>query len=75
MISDDWLHKTRFCKKKGANQNFPHKKGGWSKRGGGLNNFVFRGGGGDSYPDAHYETPHFKVPSNTDFNFSLTVNT
>ena len=33
-ISDDRLHKTRFCKKKGggANQNFPHKEGGWSKR-------------------------------------------
>ena len=33
MISDDRLHKTRFCKKGGANQNFPHKEGGWSKRG------------------------------------------
>ena len=28
-ISDDRLHKTRFCKKEGggANQNFPHKEG------------------------------------------------
>ena len=28
MISDNRLHKTRFCKKKGggANQNFPHKE-------------------------------------------------
>ena len=44
MISDDRLHKRRFCKKKGwAKQNFPHKEGGWSKRGG-LNDFVFGGG-------------------------------
>ena len=41
MKSDDRLHKTQLCKKKGgANQNFPHKEGGWSK-GGALNNFVF----------------------------------
>ena len=46
MISDDRLHKTSFCKKKGANQNFPHKEGGWSQRGGGLNDVVFEGGGG-----------------------------
>ena len=45
MISDKKLHKTRFCKKGGgggANQNFPHKEGSWSKRGG-LNDFVFSG--------------------------------
>ena len=41
MISDDRLHKTRFCKKKGgANQNFPHKEGGLEQKGG-LNEFVF----------------------------------
>ena len=41
MISDR-LYKTRFCKKNGGtNQNFPHKKGGWSKRVGGLNDSVF----------------------------------
>ena len=39
MISDDRLHKTRFCKKRGANQNFPHKEGGLSKRED-LNDFV-----------------------------------
>ena len=39
MISDDRLHKTRFCKKRRANQNSPHKEGGWSKRGGGLEQF------------------------------------
>ena len=65
MISDDRLHKTRFCKKReGANQNFSHKEGGWSKRRG-LEQFrilrrgvclkregdFFKGG---SYPDAHY---------------------
>ena len=44
MISDDRLHKTRFCKQGGANQNYPHKEGGWSKRGS-LNDFVFFGGG------------------------------
>ena len=68
MISDDRLHKTRFCKNGGANQNFPHKQGGWSKRGGGLERFCIlkgglakkrgmtflRGGGGGSYPGAHY---------------------
>ena len=68
MISDDRLHKTRFCKKKeggcgGVNQNFPHKEGGWSKRGG-LEQFrILRGGvdqkeegdflKGGSYPGAH----------------------
>ena len=47
MISDDRLHKTRFCKKRGPNQNFPHKEGGWSKRGGGLERFrILTGGGG-----------------------------
>ena len=43
MISDDRLHKTRFWRKSGgwggglgvANQNFPHKEGGWSKKWGG----------------------------------------
>ena len=46
MISDDRPHKTRFCKKKGAaDQNFPYKKGGWSK-GGGLERFHFFKGGG-----------------------------
>ena len=51
MISDDRFHKTRFFKKEGggggrggANQNFPHKKGDWSK-GGGLEQFrILRGG-------------------------------
>ena len=46
IISDDMLHKTRFCKKGKANQNFPHKEGGWSKREGlkkeGVD--VFKGG-------------------------------
>ena len=46
MISDDRLHKTRFCKKKGggANQNFQHKEGGWSKMGRELEKFrILRG--------------------------------
>ena len=35
MISGDRLHKTRFVQKGGrANQNVPHKEGGWSKSGG-----------------------------------------
>ena len=68
MISDNRLHKTRFCKKRGeANQNFPHKEGGLSEREGGLNDFVFWGrlvkkmevtflrGGRGSYPGSHYE--------------------
>ena len=33
--------KQDFVKKGGANQNFPHKEGDWSKRGGGMNDFVF----------------------------------
>ena len=37
--------KQDFVKKVGANQNFPHKEGGWNKRGD-LNDFVFWGGGG-----------------------------
>ena len=37
MLSEEGLHKTRFCKNRGgggwANQNFPHKGGlDWSKR-------------------------------------------
>ena len=45
MISDDRLHKTRFCKKKGGGgltKTFlvPHKEGGWSAKGG-LNDFMF----------------------------------
>ena len=50
----------------GAKQNFPHKEGGWSKRGGGLQRFCsLRGGvgqkergdffeGGGSYSGVHY---------------------
>ena len=66
MISDDRLHKTRFCKKKcGANQKFSHKEVGWSKRGGLERLRILRGGGfsqkeggnffkeGGSYPGAH----------------------
>ena len=39
--SDDRLHKTRFCKKRGANQNFPHKE----EKGGGLERFLILMGG------------------------------
>ena len=38
--------KQDFVKKGGPNQNFPHKEGGWSKRGGGLERLrILRGGG------------------------------
>ena len=33
MISDNRLHKTRFCKKRGANRNCPHKEGVGAKKG------------------------------------------
>ena len=57
--------KQDFVKKRGgANQNVPHKEGGWSKRGRLEQFHIFRvafgqkeGGdflGGDSYPGAHY---------------------
>ena len=47
MISDNRLHKTRFCKKRGANQNCPHKEGVGAKEGGGLERFhILRGRGG-----------------------------
>ena len=67
-ISDDRLHKTRFCKKKGGLTKMFLTKRGVGAKGGGLNDFIFSGGmwpkrGGDfsrgrgwggSYPGALY---------------------
>ena len=66
MISDDRLHKTRFCKKRGGlTKTFFIKRGVGEK--GGLERFCifrggcqkevgdfFEGGGGGSYPGAHH---------------------
>ena len=42
MISDDRLHKTRFCKKGGLTKTFLIKRGVGAKGGGGLNNFDYK---------------------------------
>ena len=76
MISDDRLHKKRFCKKKGGLIKTFLIKRGVGARGGGLERFhILRGGfcqkegidffmgEGGSYPGAHYAdiNPTFHV--------------
>ena len=78
-ISDDRIHKTRFCKKGGLTKIFLIKREVGAKGGGGLEQFrILRGDlakkrgvtflRGCSYPGAHYELIHSRKIKKTRLN-------